>query len=56
MTRAAEEGERSAAVTGAITMTDEMEIASETTAMKDGRRDVKREVQGCPDVYFIYIS
>lgn len=44
MTPVAEGDGRSGADTGAIMMTGEMEIAMEMTAMKDGKRDVKREV------------
>lgn len=50
MTPVAEDGGRLAVATGAITMTGEMEIATETTATKDGTTDVKREVQDCLNI------
>lgn len=44
-TPAAEDGELSAAATGATTTTSEKEIATEKTATKKGTTDVKREVR-----------
>lgn len=47
----AEDGGPLAAATGAITTTSEMAIATETTAMKDGTIDVKREVQDRSNIF-----
>lgn len=55
MTPVAEGDGHSGADTGAIMTTGEMEIAMEMTAMKNGKRDVKREVwTKSIFIFFIY--